>query len=647
MNKKCLACTLIVAVFAGVLSAASESDKSKAYYHYLSGALKENKRQYNEAIDQYREALKFDPDSSEIFSRLAYLYVQTNRIAEAVEDAQKAIEKDPDNKDAHRMLGQIYIEKVYLKESGPEDLAKAVKQFEEVYRIDSEDESNMLTLGQLYVQNKQPQKAVDILKKYVQINPDSPAAVMTIANAYQQMNQTSDALTYMMKYLETKPDNLYVAQQAAELLEKSGDFAKALEIQKKIYESDSENPLAIRRYVELLEKNRLYPEAVTVLQERTEQDPDRLEWKVMLAKAYQKSGEQEQAEALMKTVIERDASFDYQLALVQIYEDGGRYADAKTRLEQMLNQVNAGDLVEERERQGSLVLLYSHLGYVAQQSKEHERAIDYYKKARLLVQPEEARRIDIYIALNLRNLKKWDEAIEVLNGVVNENANDSDAWELLSLIYEDKGDPENSDKIIKHLMDTHPDNLNYRLLRAERLQQRQQFQESLEVLKDVQPKFPENDQLLFMLGAASERLKRFDEAEEYFKKSIHANPENANALNYLGYMLIDRGVRIEESIEYIKRALEIDRDNGAFLDSLGWGYFKLNQLDLAEDNLRMALDRLDENAVVHDHLGDLYFKQGKFREAVEHWENALKSKSVEIDAAYIQKKINDTKARQQ
>jgi tetratricopeptide (TPR) repeat protein len=148
-----------------------------------------------------------------------------------------------------------------------------------------------------------------------------------------------------------------------------------------------------------------------------------------------------------------------------------------------------------------------------------------------------------------------------------------------------------------------------------------------------------------MLGAGSERMKKYDEAEEYFKKAISVNPQNANALNYLGYMLIDRGVRVEESIGYVKRALEIDRDNGAFLDSLGWGYFKLNQLDLAEDHLRMALERLDDNGVVHDHLGDLYFKQGKFKEAVEHWENALKNKSPELDPAYIQKKIDDTNAR--
>ena len=123
------------------------------------------------------------------------------------------------------------------------------------------------------------------------------------------------------------------------------------------------------------------------------------------------------------------------------------------------------------------------------------------------------------------------------------------------------------------------------------------------------------------------------------------NPQNSDAYNYLGYMLIDNGTRVQEGLDLVKRALEIDRNNGAYLDSLGWGYLKLNQLDLAEDNLRQAMEKLSDNAVVNDHMGDLYFKQGKFQLAIDSWEKALLHKSNEIDTQFIQKKIDDTKSR--
>jgi tetratricopeptide (TPR) repeat protein len=643
MNKK-----IILTVFSLLLVSnlfASDTKKAQAYFHYLNGASKENQRKFDEAIKEYKQALEFDPDSSEILSKLAYLYVQTNRMPEAVEDAQKAIQKNPANKEAYRMLGQIYLEKVYTKDPSKEDLEKAIEQFREVYRLDPEDDTNLLTLGQLYAQSNQPDQAVEMLAKYIQINPDSPSAVLSLSNAFQQLNKPEEALKVLNKFLETDPDNPYVLQVTADMYEKAGDFAKALELERKIYEADPSNPVPFRRYIQLLEKNRQFAEAAKVLQAQVDREPDRSDWKAMLAKSLLKAGDQERAESIMREVIAKEPTFDYQLALVQILEEGDKLDEARKNLEQLLEKVNAGDLVDENEQKGSLALIYSHLGFCAQQAKDYDRAIDSYRKARMYVDPSDTGRIDFYIALNLRSQKKYPEAIDTLNAITKQNPNDTDAWELLSQIYEDQKDLENSDRVINHLMETHPEDVSFQLLRAERLQQRQKHEDSLTFLKQIQPKFPNNDQLLFLMGAASERLKKIDDAEDYFKKAITANPQNANALNYLGYMLIDHGIRVEESLQYVKKALELDRENGAFLDSLGWGYFKLNQLDLAEDNLRMALERLDDNAVVHDHLGDLYFKQGKFREAITQWQDALQKKSSEIDSAYIQKKIDDTKAR--
>jgi tetratricopeptide (TPR) repeat protein len=627
-------------------ASAKEATQAKAYYHYMLGSLKEVSRDYSAAIDEYRKALKYDPEASEIFSRLAYLYVQTNRMDEAIKDVQKAIEMNADNKEAHRMLGQIYMEKIYQNEAGEDDLSKALKEFREVYRIDSNDESVTLTLGQLYLQSKQPEAAAEMLTKYLQKNPDSPAAVMSLANAYQQLSQPEKALQYMQQYLEIRPDNLYVVQQAAELYEKIGDENRALELQKKVYEADPGNPGVTQKYIALLEKKGNFPEAIQILEERIKTDRNKSEWSALLAKTLQKSGEQEKAEALMREVIAGEPdNFDYQFGLVQILEEGNKLGEAGQQLNQMLKKLESTDTVDEREGRTTRALLYSNLGYVAQQSKDYAKAIEYYTNARQYVDADDTGKIDFYIALNYRNQKNYDRAIDVLNDVVRANANDTDAWELLSLVYEEKGDPGNSDKIIKHLIETHPGSPTYPLLQAERLQQREKYAESIQYLKGLESEFPRSDQLYFLLGSASERLKKYDEADDYFRKCIALNAQNANALNYLGYMYIDRGMRLKESIEYVKKALEIDADNGAYLDSLGWAYFKLNQLELAEDNLRLALNKLADNAVVHDHIGDLYFKLGKFQDAIQHWESALQNKNNEIDPDYIQKKINDTKAR--
>ena len=106
---------------------------------------------------------------------------------------------------------------------------------------------------------------------------------------------------------------------------------KRLNFQRKIYDSDPSNPVPFRRYIQLLEKNRQYAEAAKVLEAQVEREPERSDWKAMLAKSLQKSGEQDRAESIMREVIAKEPTFDYQLALVQILEEGDKLDEARQK----------------------------------------------------------------------------------------------------------------------------------------------------------------------------------------------------------------------------------------------------------------------------------------------------------------------------
>ena len=129
-------------------------------------------------------------------------------------------------------------------------------------------------------------------------------------------------------------------------------------------------------------------------------------------------------------------------------------------------------------------------------------------------------------------------------------------------------------------------------------------------------------------------------------------PTTPWSLNYLGYMLADKGIRLPEAVKMIRKAVELEPMNGAYLDSLGWAYFKLGQYELAEENLRQAVDRDQTDPTVHDHLGDLYEKTGRIRLAAAQWELSLAeySKSAPADmepaeVAKVQKKLETARVR--
>jgi Tfp pilus assembly protein PilF len=149
-----------------------------------------------------------------------------------------------------------------------------------------------------------------------------------------------------------------------------------------------------------------------------------------------------------------------------------------------------------------------------------------------------------------------------------------------------------------------------------------------------------------MRGAMLERQKKIEAADAQFRKVLELNPDNPGALNYLGYMLVDHGMRVDEATQMIKKALDSDPENSAYLDSLGWAYYQQGKLSEAETLLVRALDR-GKDPTVHDHLADVYMKLGKIKEAINQWQASLKEfqgfggvDSEPEDVAKVTRKLN-------
>jgi Flp pilus assembly protein TadD len=156
-----------------------------------------------------------------------------------------------------------------------------------------------------------------------------------------------------------------------------------------------------------------------------------------------------------------------------------------------------------------------------------------------------------------------------------------------------------------------------------------------------------------MRGAMLERTKKYDEAEAAFRKVIELDAKNAGALNYLGYMLADRNVRLDEARDLVEKALALDPRNGAYLDSMGWVCFRQSKLEQAEQLLVEALDRMGTDPTVHDHLGDVYSKLGKTKEAIAQWQASVKAFEAALpgddndpdELAKVSKKLESARVR--
>jgi predicted Zn-dependent protease len=174
-----------------------------------------------------------------------------------------------------------------------------------------------------------------------------------------------------------------------------------------------------------------------------------------------------------------------------------------------------------------------------------------------------------------------------------------------------------------------------------------QFARAAEVAAEASVRYPRDQRFVQLRADALAGGGKLDEASKLLQELIDRDPLNASALNSLGYMLADNGMRLPEAIVLIERALKIEPENPSYLDSLGWALFKTGRLEDAEPPLRKAADALADASVIQDHLGDLLVRRGKHQEAIAAWERALKGDGEGIDRPAVEKKIKDARARRQ
>ena len=145
--------------------------------------------------------------------------------------------------------------------------------------------------------------------------------------------------------------------------------------------------------------------------------------------------------------------------------------------------------------------------------------------------------------------------------------------------------------------------------------------------------------LHYSRGMAFERLDQWDDAEADFRAALRLRPNQPYVLNYLGYSLVEKKLKLGEALEMIELAVSLQSDSGYIVDSLGWVLFKLDRHEEAVVHLERAAELMPVDPIINDHLGDAYWAVGRKREARFQWRRALSFDPEEKDQTRIKLKL--------
>ncbi|HET9402738.1 MAG TPA: tetratricopeptide repeat protein [Candidatus Acidoferrales bacterium] len=640
-----------------------QAKRAQAYYDFTMGHLNEvyyittSRDEFaTAAIEFYKKAYELDPETPVIGEHLAEMYYQARRTRDAVLEAQAIIAKNPKSLSARKLLVRIYLRTLgdLNGDSAQRETAtRAIEQLEEIRKIDPNDKDSAVWLARLYRVRGENRKAEDVLQSVLAHDPTNPASVEQLAQIYMEENRARDAA----KLLE---DSMKQAPKAG-LLDLLGDAYAQLHDpanSEKAYRAsvalEPDEPTHRAKLAQALTNAGKYEEALAVYKEQIAADPDDPDNYFRVADLNRRMHKLDDAEQAILQAKQRAPGNPEVIYLeAMIYQDQGRFDDAIRVLSSALSSLRSGTGQSPSNRR-TLAVLYEQLGQMYREVDNNTAALNTLKDLAALG-PEEEKHADLLIIDLYSHLHDTANALDAAEKAVAKFSQDRELRITRSLLVAASGDPDKAAGQLREMLGHNANDFDIYVNIAQVYQQNKRYPDAEAALAQATPlASSENskEMLAYALGGVYESQKKYDQAEEQFKRAIALNPRDAGALNYYGYMLADRGVRLGEATDLIKRALAEDPNNGAFLDSLGWAYYKQDKLAEAEDTARQAVSHERHDPTILEHLGDIYFKRGKVELAAAQWQRSLdewhKSPAAEAEPdkiAAVEGKLSNAKRR--
>jgi predicted Zn-dependent protease len=631
---------------------ASPEKVADAYAQFLLGHRFEENEDETSAIAAYKRAMELDPNAAEIPAQLAGLYLKQSKVQEAMAAAETALKIAPANREANRVLGTVYAA---LSESGQQpaargrgadqadaNLAKAIQHFEMALdgAVAESDPNVRATLARLYVRGNAYAKAIPLLTDLVNQEPGWQDGPLMLVEAYAGAGRSRDAIAWLE---ERTPEDPRLLPALADFYERERRWPEAAAAYSRAIQRAPRNAIDLKiRYASALMnaggRDNL-GKARTALTEVAAVRTTDARVLYLLSQTQRRLGEVKEAEASARKVIAQNTKSPWgYYALAEALEARRQYQAVIDELAPVVAE-NRGKSADTFD----VSMLLPHLGFAYQEVGQHDKAIASFEDARKLAPGDPA--IAGYLIEANMAAKKYGAAIDAAKTALAQHPNDLRLTRLEAQALRHDGKADQGIALLEEAVTHHAEDPIAYISLAQAYSEAARGAQAVKVLQDAQGKFPTDDGIAFELGTVFDKQKKFADAESAFRQVLSRDPENAIALNYLGYMLAERGERLDESVTYLKKALQVEPENPSYLDSLGWAYYKSDKLDLAESNLKRAADQLTTNSVIQEHYGQVLFKLGRYDDAIAAWTRALAGDGDSIDKADVDRKIKAAKQK--
>jgi len=513
---------------------------------------------------------------------------------------QPAAEINPDAYD-HYTNATIYEEEHAFDE--------AIKEYEQALSYQPDSYDIRLALGSLYLNLSRPQQALDT---FLPIEEKDSKIYGLMGDCFRELGnhkQAEDA--YQMAWQQDSTDvnfnyNLGIyAAQANNLDKAAGYFRRAAQY--------SMNADLFERIAEMYSSAQMYDSAASFMKSALQLDQDNAKRYGQYALYLHQAGKHDEA----KQVLTRGITLhpDDPLLLAQLLESYN-IEDNKDSV-----RIIADRLLGLDDSEVDLDVL-QRIAVVLMREKMPELSQQFFD--RILQVDKDNRYALFYLGRYAIQGQQYDSAQVYFKHLIAVDSTVPDGWTNLAYTLQQQDKPDSAMKVLESALGrVQDDQNNIRLFMAQLLSSQNMSDSAIVMLRQVVDNGGDTVRALFQTGAEYEKMGNFDKAVEAFELLLTIDPDHDGALNFLGYMLADKGVRLNDALTMIQKAVKADPENGAYLDSYAWVLYKLGRYSEALAQIRKAIAKVPNDPVVFEHLGDIHAALGNTKEARDAWQKAL------------------------
>ena len=476
--------------------------------------------------------------------------------------------------------------------------------------------------GQLFMSQGNYSMAILEFQDALELDPMASTIIVSMAESYWKLGKARKSEELLFNALNLNPDDFEAREMLANQYIFQNKHDKAIEQYRVLAEISDEDPRYLIALAKLVLSQNNINESISLFIKAYEKDKSRIDILEEAANLSLRSRQLDKARSLYKQLIDFDKNNAYYLSTyIDLIVMSGDYINGIAALESLIDIEG-----ETAERLSQLGILYYKMENIV-------------KAKPLFIKLINMNHFDVTIMHFLSNIYLEESILDsagiIANQIIFHHPSDPRGYLDAALAELNNENPLGAIKILEPVNKKFFNEFSIQYLLGSSYQQLEEYDKATIVLRQSLKIYPESRGARHTLAIASDALNYWNESDSLYEGLIASDTNDVQALNNYSYSLVERNIHLNKALEMAKKAIELEPDNAAYLDTIGWIYYKMDNIDKALSFIRKSVELDNNNAIVLEHLGDVLIAKNQTQEAIIYY---LKALDIDKDNEILQQK---------